>query len=102
MFAGYGLAVIALGVAYREFLRRTDFPLLAVALGLLAMSATMDRLVPGAHLLEDGSKFLGIATWATYWVGTGVIFLREAFAPGPEGSTGVRRRAAPAVELPVR
>jgi hypothetical protein len=60
----------------------TDFILLLLAFAFFASSVFVDLFVtpeefsiagiPGRHLIEDGLKLLGIVTWATYFVRTGV------------------------------
>lgn len=55
---------------------------LLLALGLLAISVLLDEapieVIPGRILVEDGSKFLGILTWLTFTVRSGVDHLRPA------------------------
>lgn len=71
----YALVLAGLVVRYRSFVLSTSFGLL-VATGLLFfVSAGLDRWLPGHHLVEDGAKFLGIVTWATWLVGTGIAVL---------------------------
>jgi hypothetical protein len=37
-------------------------------LALFAASFAVDQAWPGNHLFEDSFKFIGIATWASYFV----------------------------------
>lgn len=71
----YALALLALLVRYRSFVLRTSFGLVVVSGALFLGSAALDRWLPGLHLLEDGAKFVGIVTWATWLIGTGIAVL---------------------------
>ncbi len=62
-------------VRYRSFVLSTSFGPLLVSGALFLASAALDRWLPGLYLLEDGAKLLGIVTWATWLVGTGVVVL---------------------------
>lgn len=73
--AGYGAGAVALAVAFRRFWLRTDVALPVGAVALLAFSGLMDRYLPGNYMIEDSAKFLGIVTWSTYLVGTGLVCL---------------------------
>jgi hypothetical protein len=75
LIAAYTLAFAGLLVRYRAFVLRTSFGVLLVSAVLLFVSAALDRWLPGHHLVEDGAKFLGIATWATWLIGTGIAVL---------------------------
>lgn len=68
----YALAAAGWLVASRNFIRRTEWWLLALAILLLATSVTIDQLgpYPPPHLFEDGTKFLGIVVWTLYVVRT--------------------------------
>lgn len=71
----YALLLAGLVVRYRSFVLSTSFGLLLVSSALFLASAALDRWLPGLHLPEDGAKFVGIATWATWLVGTGIAVL---------------------------
>jgi len=73
--AAYALLLAGLLVRYRSFVLRTSFGLVLLSGGLFLASAALDRWLPGLHLLEDGAKFVGIVTWATWLVGTGIVVL---------------------------
>ena len=73
--ACYGLFTLYFLFSNRRTLAETQWLHLAVALGLLAFSVTVDRGV-GAHLvphkdwqayLEEGAKFLGVVGWSSYF-----------------------------------
>lgn len=78
----YGLAAVTYGIAYRRFLRDTDWPLLLVAAGFLGLSAIVDRLgdVSGAHhhLLEDGLKLFGVILCSAYFISVSAERLHAA------------------------
>lgn len=74
-YAAYALLLAGLLVRYRSFVLRTSFGLVLLSGGLFLASAALDRWLPGLHLLEDGAKFVGIVTWATWLVGTGIVVL---------------------------
>lgn len=61
---------------HRLFVLRSSYPLLLVSGALFLVSIACDRWLPDHHLIEDGTKFLGIATWATWLMATGIVALR--------------------------
>lgn len=76
VFLGLDAALLALFLAYfvRDILDH-DWPILAGALVLFAVSMLLDRLrlqitPAGDELMEDGSKFLGAALWLGFWART--------------------------------
>ena len=80
-FAIYGFMVLALLIRFRNLILDTDFLLLVLAFGFFALSIAIDVFVeeeeftvfggiPGRHIIEDGLKLLGIATWSVYFVRT--------------------------------
>jgi hypothetical protein len=78
VLAALGIAVSAYLIAFRRMIRRTNFGVLLVALGFLSTSVALDtilgpwlrRLGQWEFLFEDGSKWLGIAGWCSYYVDT--------------------------------
>ena len=77
VFAILGVAVAAYFVAFRQDIVRTGPTMLLLALGLFALSVALDLFVVdsvsaghGMYFLEDGSKWLGVACWCSYWVRT--------------------------------
>ncbi len=82
VFATYGVMVSALLIRFRELILRSDFLLLGLAFVFFSASVAIDLFVtpeefdvfgfPGRHILEDGVKLLGIATWSLYLIRTSV------------------------------
>jgi len=81
VFAAYGVMVLALLIRFQKIVLSSDFMLLVFAFGFFAISIAVDLFVhpeefvifgslPGRHIIEDGFKLLGIATWAAYLVRT--------------------------------
>lgn len=71
-YGAYAVVAVAWPIAFLDFVRRTEWWLLALAAVLLAASVAIDQLAPDPppHLFEDGTKFLGIAVWTLYVVQT--------------------------------
>lgn len=66
--AVYFLAAVVMVVVNREALGSLAVTGLVVALGFLALSGMLDKFFNDLdQLVEDGFKFVGIATWATVW-----------------------------------
>ncbi len=83
VFGLYALALVGFVVAFRRFLRETTPSLFAAACALFAVSLVVDERWAGNHLLEDGSKFLGIvATHARPGAGSAFRTAREGAAAG--------------------
>ena len=83
VFAAYGAMVLWLLVRFRDLIAGTDFILLVFSLLFFAISVVVDLFVkpeeffifgsfPGRHIVEDGFKLLGIATWSTYFIRTSI------------------------------
>lgn len=81
VFAAYGLMILALLFRFRNLILQSDYLLLFLGFILFAISIGIDLLVhpeefiifgrlPGRHILEDGTKLLGIASWTAYFVRT--------------------------------
>jgi len=71
--ATYICIVLSFLAVFRATILRTDFLLLAIALGAFGVSVALDLTatvnpLPGQFLLEDGAKVVGIASWAAYFV----------------------------------
>lgn len=75
LIGAYALALACILVRYRSFVLLTSFGVLLVSSAMFLVSAALDRWLPGLHLPEDGAKFIGIATWATWLIGTGIAVL---------------------------
>lgn len=87
----YGSIVAAYFWRFRAMIRRSQYGWLILALGLLGFSAISDQL---SHLLkhmrylvEDGTKFLGIAAWFAYQSRTSFAFIRPLGAAGAAVTT---------------
>jgi hypothetical protein len=81
VFVAYGVLVLGLLIRFRKIIFDSDFSLLYLAFGFLAISVAVDLFVtpeeffifggfPGRHIIEDGFKLLGIATWSVYFTRT--------------------------------
>jgi hypothetical protein len=77
VIAGLGAATCAYLLAFWRLIAQTQFVVLALAVGLLGASAAMDALLwPWLKIggweffIEDGAKWLGIASWCSYHVRT--------------------------------
>ena len=87
VYAALGIAVCAYIIAFRRVLLRTKFGVLLLALGFLAASVVMDailepwllRLGHWEYFFEDGAKWLGIASWCSYYVHTSYQLLVSTF-----------------------
>lgn len=101
VFLAYGLLVAGLLLAQRRVvLTRTAWPVLGVALALLAASVVYDSLFEGqlltlpvsrstAVFIEESAKQLGIAVWLAYVLGLSRQVLRATAAdPEAGGPTG--------------
>jgi hypothetical protein len=84
-YALYGLAVVGWLATFRSFVRRSDWPLLALAVALLGCSVVLDRafVEHQRHVFEDGAKFLGIVAWTLYFVRTTHARVRTAIDVPP-------------------
>jgi hypothetical protein len=86
-YLALGIAVSAYLIAFRRVIVRTSYLVLAVAVGFLACSVVIDAfLVPylrryghWMYLFEDGAKWLGIASWCSYYVHTSHQLLVNTF-----------------------
>lgn len=67
---------------FRDFVRRSDWPLLAFAALMLGASVVLDRVFEAnqRHLFEDGAKFVGIVAWSAYFVRTAFACALDAVA----------------------
>ncbi len=82
----YGLVTVVLFAPnFRHLVRRPDFGILLLAVGLLAISVVLDAAgeagigtIPYHEIVEDMAKFLGIATWATFFAGVSAGAIRGA------------------------
>ena len=95
----YGLGVVAFCWLFRHRIYETDYALLLLAGVFFAGSVLIDVLAPpgeiylfgdfrARHLIEDGLKFIGIATWATYFWMTAFNAITPAPSVTRAGSPG--------------
>jgi hypothetical protein len=76
---GLGIAALAWIVAFRRLVVESGLVLLVAGTAVAyAVSSTTDALGTGGHLLEDGAKFVGIVSFATFFVTLGVREVRDA------------------------
>ncbi|RPJ52155.1 MAG: hypothetical protein EHM21_00930 [Chloroflexi bacterium] len=70
---------------FKLILFETDFPILAAAVALFAISLIIDRYVPFSDVqtfVEDSSKLAGIALWMTYFARTSVQWISGCMYEG--------------------
>lgn len=78
VYAALGTAVCGYLIAFRRVILKTHFAVLLLALGFLGIAVVMDallepwlrRLGHWEYFFEDGAKWLGIASWCSYYVHT--------------------------------
>lgn len=87
VLATLGIAVSVYLVTFRGIILRTNFGVLLQAIGFLATSVVIDTVYDMGllqpdnwkHFFEDGAKWLGIASWCSYYVHTSYLLLLSAF-----------------------
>ena len=74
VLASIGFALFMLLIVHRSILLRAAWWLLAFAVLMFAISASVDIIMPGVTstwlVVEDGSKFIGIVAWCVFFVDT--------------------------------
>ena len=84
IFLVFGVVVSTHFIVFRQVIWRTNFGVLLLALGFLMTSIVIDifleswllqRLDHWEFFLEDGAKWLGIASWCSYYMRTSHQFL---------------------------
>ena len=86
IYMALGIAVTVYLIAFRRVIARTNYGFLVVAIGFLTRSVIIDAfLIPylrrygdWMYLFEDGTKWLGIVSWGSYYVLTSHQFLVNA------------------------
>ncbi len=79
----YGLSVILIFYFYFQIIMKSDYILLLLAFGLLAITAFVDVLIaigidlPYPYAIEDGCKFLGIISWFIYFTRTCYKYIKH-------------------------
>jgi hypothetical protein len=78
----YGFSVILIVYFYFRIILQSDFLLFISAFVLFALSAFFSEsqdyfniVIPYQHILEDGTKFLGILIWFIYFTSTSYTFI---------------------------
>ncbi len=89
IFAAYALAVTLYVRRFYNIISKTEFLFLLLAFSFFAISIIADSLpinLPGSTLIEDGSKFLGIVSFLTYYSRTSLqnIYQADAFVDNSE------------------
>ncbi len=79
IYVSFGVALTAYLVAYRSFIKlQTNYGTLLLAIGFLSLSIIIDTVLESwekrfgywMFFFEDGIKWLGIASWCSYYVHT--------------------------------
>jgi hypothetical protein len=79
--------IIIFVVRFFRVIVGTDYVLLVMAFGFFGLSIIVDVMnfpSTARHLFEDGPKFVGIATWMTYFFKTALLAIRRDAAAAPE------------------
>lgn len=73
VYLAYVIAMLFLFIFFAKVIFQTDFGILLISCGFLALSIGSDLVLPQtgiAVLIEDGFKLLGIVAWLYYFVRT--------------------------------
>ena len=86
LYAAYGAIVLIYVVTFRTMILSTYYLLFILSCLFFAISLAID--IPdipfyGQHLIEDGCKWLGIVSWATYFISLCVHYLRRELDTAP-------------------
>lgn len=87
VFLFIGISFIAYIVKFHQTILRTKFILLIMALGFLAGSMLLDMILEPwletighwIYIIEDGTKWLGIASWCSYSISTSYKYIATYF-----------------------
>ncbi len=102
VIGGYGLFAMWFVYSSRSTLRKTAWPQLLVACGILAFGVLADRGIAKKvftdsatrAFVEDAAKFLGVLGWSLYFVGTAKAVAGNLMQNGStDMSTNVAREA---------
>ena len=83
VYLSYGIICTVYLFKFRSIILQTDYIFLLVAFIFFAVSICVDiamdyhMWVTGMLLLEDGFKFLGILSWATFYIYTSFRFIKK-------------------------
>jgi hypothetical protein len=87
VFMFLGIAVFAYLTTYRLKIFKTNYSVLLLALGFLSFSVVIDTILGPLlkighweYFIEDGFKWLGIASWCSYYTQTSLLFVIKANA----------------------
>jgi len=80
-----GLAALTYLVTFRKTILKTNYIVLGFAYGFLALSVLTDGILDPwfwslghwEYLIEDGFKWLGIASWCSYYAHTSYVFVTQ-------------------------
>ncbi|MDO1448087.1 hypothetical protein Q0590_17570 [Rhodocytophaga aerolata] len=80
ILASYFILIAAYLVNFGKIILKTRFLFLLLAFGLFGISVIADILnaLPFHFLIEDGSKFLGIVSWAIYFTTNSMKSIKSA------------------------
>ena len=74
IYIGYVSIVLGYLVFFRKTILKSNFTILALALGFFLLSVVVDcisakmgEFIPFYHLYEDGFKLFGLASWLGYY-----------------------------------
>lgn len=75
VYLAYIILIIVYLLYFYQIILRTDFTFLFLAFVFFAVSVSIDLIsefiwIPELFFFEDGIKFLGILSWATYYIRT--------------------------------
>ena len=99
-----GIAVFGYGIAFRRVILQTEFGMFLLAIGFLTASVVIDELFGSwllgrvghwKYLFEDGPKWLGIASWCSYYVHTCHQLLVSSLVRSRESSLPAARPSSP-------
>ncbi len=85
IYISYVSIVLVYLVAFRKTILKSNFIMLALALGFFLLSvvvdcisAKMEDFIPFSHLYEDGFKLFGLASWLGYYAQTALQAISQA------------------------
>ena len=83
IYISYGIIVLFGIVRFRKIIIQTEWIILGLAFTFFALSIAIDLFeswlsLPGSTFIEDSFKFLGIASWVSYFVLTSFETIKKA------------------------
>ena len=81
-----GISVLAYLISFRQIILKTKYSVLLLAFSFLTISVLTDGILDPwfwslghwEYFIEDGAKWLGIASWCSYYVQTSYVFVINA------------------------